>query len=186
MKELKDYSGPFVKNIKFEDLSKETLARLLRVYCKEILTMDVYWQEQMRKRSGEKAARECLLENWCRIGKHEMKWSMEALNIKNNDVEAYVKANQFLPSFAQGVFDYDWDLKNKDHAVLTVRHCPAFSALKNKDTEKLDWTCRVFEDAGMKAYTEAVNPKIKWRPLKVGLTGEPDEIACKWEFYTEK
>ena len=63
MKELKDYSGPFVKNIKFEDLSKETLARLLRVYCKEILTMDAYWQEQMRKRVGEKAARECCLEN---------------------------------------------------------------------------------------------------------------------------
>jgi hypothetical protein len=138
MKELKDYSGPFVKNIKFEDLSKETLARLLRVYCREILTMDAYWQEQMRKRAGEQAARECLLENWCRIGKHEMKWSMEALNIKSNDVEAYVKTNQFLPSFAQGVFDYDWDIQNKDHAVLTVRHCPAFAALKNKDPEKLE------------------------------------------------
>jgi len=186
MKELKDYSGPFLKDIKFEDLSKETLARLLRVYCKEMLTLDAYWQQQIRKRAGEQAERECMLENWCRIGKYEMKWTAEALNIKDNNVEAYVKINQFLPSFAQGVFDYDWNLVDKKNAILTVRHCPAFAALKTREPEKLDWTCRVFEDAGMKAYTEALNPNIKWRPLKGGYTGEPDELACTWEFYIEK
>lgn len=184
MDELKDYSGPFKRDIKYEDFSRETLAKLLMAYCKEILTIDSYWHEQMQKRAGEEAARECLIQNWCRIGKHEMKWTMDALNIPGNDVEAYVKANQFVPSFAQGIYDYDWDLKNKDHAILTVNHCPAFTSLKDKP-EKLNWVCRELEDTAIKAYAVAINPAIQVRQLKTGVTGEPNEIACKWEFITE-
>jgi len=182
MEELQDYSGPFKRDISYEDFPKETLARLLQAYCREILVLDTFWQEQMRQRFGEEVARECLIENWCRIGKHEMRWTMDALNIQGNDLEAYVKANQFVPSFAQGIYDYDWDLKDKNHAVLTVKHCPAFAALKKQDPEKLDWTCNVLEDAAIKAYTEAINPGIEVTALKVGLKGEPDEIACQWEF----
>ena len=184
MKELKDYSGPFKRDVKFEDFSKETLAKLLMAYCKEILTIDTYWHEQMQKRVSEEASRECLIENWCRIGRHEMKWTMDALNIRGNDVEAYAKANQFVPSFAQGIYDYDWDLKDRNHAVLTVRHCPAFSGLK-QDPEKLNWVCQDLEGAAIKAYADAINTDIHVRPLKVGIKGEPDEIACQWELKIE-
>ena len=184
MGELKDYSGPFVRDIKYEDFSKETLVRLLQAYCKEILTLDSYWQEQVGKRMGEETARECLIENWCRIGKHEMKWTMDALNIRENDLEAYVKANQFVPSFAQGIYDYDWELKDKNHAVLTVRHCPAFAGLK-RNPEKLNWVCQVLEHAAIKAYTEAIDLPVKLTPLKAGVTGEPNEIACQWELKVE-
>lgn len=185
MAELKDYSGPFIRDIKFEDLSKATLAKLLRAYCKELLTMDAYWQAQMRRRAGEEAERQCTLENWARIGKHEMKWTMEALNITDTDLESYVKVNQFLPSFAQGIFDYDWELVDKKHAILTVKRCVAFTALRETDPDRLNWTCTTFEQAGMDAYTQAFNPAIKTRPLKVGYHGDPDEIACRWEFYIE-
>lgn len=182
MQELKDYSGPFIRNIRFEDLSKEVLGKLLQVYSKELLVMDAYWQKQMSKRVSEDASRECIIQNWSRIGKYEMEWTMEALNIKENDVEAYAKVNQFLPSFVQGIFDYDWEVKNKNLAILTVRQCPAFTSLKEYDLEKLEWTCHVMEEAAIKAYIAAFNPDIKSRALKVGYKGEPDEIACQWEF----
>ncbi len=185
MEELPDYNGPFKRDIRYEDFSKETLARLLQAYCREILVLDSFWQEQMGKRAGEEVARECLIENWCRIGKHEIKWTMQALNIQGNDLEAYVKVNQFVPSFAQGIYDYDWDLKDSRKAVLTVKHCPAFAALKHSNPEKLNWTCNVLEDAAIKAYTEAINPDIKVKPLKTGFNGKPDEIACQWEFWIE-
>jgi hypothetical protein len=185
MEELQDYSGPFKRDICYEDFSRETLARLLQACCKEILILDTYWQEQMNQRVGEEAARECLIENWCRIGRHEMKWTMEALNIQGNDLEAYVKANQFVPSFAQGIYDYDWELKDSNHAILTVRHCPAFAALKERDPQKLDWTCQVLEDAAIKAYTQSINSNIQVTALKVGFRDEPEEIACQWEFKIE-
>ncbi len=185
MEELQDYNGPFRPDIKYEDFSKETLVKLLQAYCKEILVLDSFWQEQAVKRIGEQDARECLIENWCRIGRHEMKWTMQALNIEGQDLEAYVKTNQFVPSFAQGIYDYDWEMSDKKHAVLTVRHCPAFASLKIHDPEKLDWTCQVLEDAAIKAYTAAIDQNIQVKPIKVGLTGEPGEIACQWEFLVD-
>ena len=87
MKELKDYSGPFIRNIRFEDLSKEVLGKLLHVYSKEFLVMDAYWQKQVSKRVSEEVSRECIIQNWSRIGKYEMEWTMEALNVKENDIE---------------------------------------------------------------------------------------------------
>jgi len=185
MKELKDYSGPFIRDIKFEDLSKEVLGKLLQVYSKEFLVMDAYWQKQVSKRVSEDVSRECIIQNWSRIGKYEMEWTMEALNIKENSIEAYAKVNQFLPSFVQGIFDYDWEVKNKNLAILTVSQCPAFTSLKEYDLEKLDWTCQVMEEAVIKAYIADFNPLITSRALKVGLKGEPDEIACQWEFKIE-
>jgi hypothetical protein len=185
LKELNDYSGPFIRNIRFEDLSKEVLGKLLQVYSKEFLVMDAYWQKQVSKRVSEDVSRECIIENWSRIGKYEMEWTMEALNIKENDVEAYAKINQFLPSFVQGMFDYDWEVINKNLAILTVKQCPAFTSLKEYDLEKLDWTCQVMEEAVIKAYIADFNPLIKSRALKVGFKGEPDEIACQWEFKIE-
>lgn len=182
MEELQDYSGPFRRDIHYEDFSKETLARLLQAYCKELLILDTYWQEQMRKREGEEVARKCLIENWCRIGRHEMHLTMDALNIREKNLESFVKANQLVPSFAQGIYDYDWDLKEQNHAILTVKHCPAFAALKIQDPEKLEWTCNVLEEAAITAYTKVVDPGIQVKPLKVGLKGEPQEIACQWEF----
>ncbi len=40
MKVLKDYSGEFRPNIRYEDFSKEVLAKLLKVYCQEMLLLD--------------------------------------------------------------------------------------------------------------------------------------------------
>ncbi len=185
MEALKDYSGPFVSDIKYENFSKEVLARLLRAYCQELLAIDAYWNQQVRTRFGDELANECLLDNWCRIGKHEMKWTMEALNIQGNDVEAYVKANQFVPSFAQGIFDFDWDLKNKNHAVLTVRHCPALASLEKKAPGRVQWTCQVLEHEAMKAYVAVVNPEIQVKGLKVPPRESYGEIACQWEFKIE-
>ena len=50
MEELQDYSGPFKPDIKYEDFPKETLVKLLQAYCKEILVLDSFWQEQVGKR----------------------------------------------------------------------------------------------------------------------------------------
>ena len=149
--------------------------------------MDTYWQEQMRNRVSDEAALECLNQNWCRIGKYEMKWSMDAMNIQGNDVEAYVKANQLLPSFTQGVYEYDWDLKAKDHAILTVQYCPALASLEKRGlTDRITWMCHVQEYETMIAYMEAVNPKMRVKPLKQAPRKSPDEIACQWEFTMEK
>jgi len=156
LEELKDYSGEFRPNIRYEDFSKDVLARLLKAYCKELLLLDAYWQQEVENRLGSDAA--------------------------FDDVAAYVKTCQMIASFAQDVFDYDFDLKSNNHAVLTVRHCPALVSLEKNAPEKIVPTCQVLEEEAMKAYTRAVNPAIQVRGLKVPPRKSRDEIACQWEF----
>ena len=187
MEELKDYSGPFIPNLRYEDLSKEVLVKLLRAYSREINVLPAYWSEEVRKRLGDDVARECLISTWTRIGKHETGWAMEAANIQGNDVEAYCKACQLMGSFAQGYYRYDIELKNRNHAILTVHECPAFSALERaNDLGQMNFVCHVLEYEGMKAYVKPVNPAIQVRELRAGPRQSPDEPACKWEFKIEE
>jgi hypothetical protein len=186
MKELKDYSGPFIPNVKYEDFSKEVLTKLLKAYCREMLVLDAYWQGQVRKRLGDEVVRECLHANWTRIAKHEMGWAMEAANIEGNDVETYCKVCQLIGSFAQDYYNYEFDLKSRNHAIMTVHECPAFTAMEKSDPEWLDWTCKVLELEGIKAYVAVINPAIKVKCLRAGQRSSPSEPACQWEFKLEQ
>ncbi len=183
MEELKDYSGPYIPNLKYEDFSKDVLVKLLRAYSRECNVLPAYWAEEVRKRLGPDVMKECLLSTWTRIGKYETGWAMEAANIKGNDVETYVKATQLMGSFAQGYYKYDFDLKNKNHAVLTVHYCPGFNSMERQgDLEYLDWVCKVCEYEAMKAYVKPVNPEIEVKCLRAGRRQSQDEVHCRWEF----
>lgn len=183
MAEMQDYSGPYAPDLKYEDFSKEVLVRLLRAYSREVNLLAAYWGEEVRNRLGREVEKECLMSTWKRMGKHETGWAMEAANIKGNDVETYVKATQLMGLFAQGLFKYDFDLKDKKHAILTVNHCPAFDALeKQGDLDYLDWVCIVLEEEAMKAYVKPVNPDIQVKCLRAGRRRSKDEVHCRWEF----
>jgi hypothetical protein len=46
--------------------------------------------------------------------------------------------------------------------------------------------CHVQEYETMIAYMEAVNPKMRVKPLKQAPRKSPEEVACQWEFTMEK
>jgi len=45
---------------------------------------------------------------------------LRVLNLKGNDLADATKFCQLTPSLPQGVFDYEIELKNRNHALLTV------------------------------------------------------------------
>jgi len=182
MEELADYSGEFKRDIKYEDFSKAALARLLNAYCNEILLVDLYWLEHMEKTAGEEKALNCLMDNWIRMGKHEIGWTMEALNIKGDDVATYAKALQLCATMAQGVFKWDFDLKSRNLLVLTLTDCPALRNMEKRNPDRIPFVCHTMDLAVDRAYAAAVNPAIQVRPLKLPPRNSPDEIACQWEF----
>ncbi len=183
MKELKDYSGPYIPNLKYENFSKKVLVKLLMAYSRELNVLPAYWASEVRQRFGEDAVKQCLLSTWTRVGKYETGWAMEAANIKGNDVEAYVKTTQLMGTFAQGYYKYEFDLKNKNHAILTVYYCPAFNAMeKAGDMAWLNWVCTELEHEAMKAYVIPVNPAIQVKRLRAGPRTSQEEVHCQWEF----
>jgi hypothetical protein len=55
MAELKDYSGPFNPDLRFEDFSKETLVKLLKEYSRLYLILHGSWHTLVRERFGDRA-----------------------------------------------------------------------------------------------------------------------------------
>jgi hypothetical protein len=188
MEELRDYSGPFKKDLRYEDFSKEVLIELLHAYGEEINLLSLFFATAIAKRFGEKAMREILIEAWQKMAGPELDPPRKAAKIEGNDVEAYCKLNQIAGSFPNGrdFYKYEIDLIDKNHAVLTVHDCYACRMYEKRGLlDPWEWNCKILEKEGMLAYVAHVNPAIKVRELRAGPKSNPDEPACKWEFYIE-
>ncbi len=97
MNQLNDYSGKFIPNVKLEDFSKETLVELLKVYSKLYLSVDGFWYLSVKEKVNNDTALDCDLWVWERQIKSELKRIGKALNIKGDDVEAFLKIFQMTP-----------------------------------------------------------------------------------------
>jgi hypothetical protein len=188
MEELKDYSGPFKKDLKYEDFSKDVLVELLHGYGEEINLLSLFFARAINERFGQEAMREILVEAWQRMAAPEMEPPRKAAKIEGNDVEAYCKLNQLAGSFPNGrdFYKYKFDLIDNNRAILTVDDCYACRLYEKRGMlNEWDWNCQVLEKEGMLAYMAYVNPEIKVRMLRGGRKDASDEPACKWEFYIE-
>ena len=182
MKELKDYSGPFVPNLKREDLSKEALVRLLQAACKDYLGIDGCWGSLMRERFGDEVAFGYAKEMWWRWGvAAEVRRTREALNIWGTDVEAVMKYIQLSASLG-ALYDIDVELKDKNHGEYTIHRCHSLDYFeRHGDLPLLKQGCENLCIPLNQLSGECFNPKIRWIPIKLPPRESKDEPACVWE-----
>jgi len=185
MADLVDYSGEFRPNIKYQDFSKEALARLLTQYARLGLALDGWWQNTVREKYGKDEAIKLELAVWDRGIPYEQERVMKALNIQGNDVAACFKELQMDPQLCMDIFDITWDLKNNNHGILTVNRCPAVEWFESvNDTKTMLAMC----DLDSRAFNKIArffNPKIQATALKLPPRKSLNEIACQWEFKLE-
>jgi hypothetical protein len=189
MEELDDYRGPFKKDLKYEDFTKDVLIELMHGYAEEINLLSLFFATAINKRFGEDAMREILTEAWQRMAGPEMEIPRKAAKIEGNDVETYCKLNQLAGSFPNGRrnYEYEFDVIDENRATLTVHDCYACRMYETRDMfDAWDWNCKILEKEGMLAYMAHVNPAMKVRELRAGRKSSPDEPACKWEFWIDE
>ena len=101
MAEVKDYSGEFNPNLRLTDFSKEALIKLLISTSKAYLGVDGLWTTMMRGKVGDRAAFDLDKEMWFSKGlEHDIKRTVEPMNIEGNDIATLFKYWQCCPSFA--------------------------------------------------------------------------------------
>ena len=185
MAELQDYSGEFRPNIKYQDFSKEALARLLHAYGRLGIALDGWWHLTVREKYGKDEAIKLELATWDKGVPYEQRRVMKALNIQGNDVAACFKELQMDPQFCLEIFDMTWDLKNNNHGILTVNRCPPMEIFeKQGDTKTMCAMC----DLDYKAFEKIArffNSNMHVITLKMPPRKDPNEIACRFEFKVE-
>ena len=91
MKELKDYSGDFIPDVRFQDFSKDALVRLLVAAAHDYIGIDGIWLNTIRRRYGDEVAFDCSREVWDTGWLREVQRGCRAMNIYGNDIATLFK-----------------------------------------------------------------------------------------------
>ena len=190
MAELSDYSGKFVPGIRFEDFSRDALLKLVKLYSKIYLGYMGMWNTVMKDHMSAEELSKFQTEVYVRTARQfEAPGVANALNIKGNDVITLIKLMQMIPDGTrQDTYDSTYDIKNNNHAILTIKTCPTLFYLeKHGDTKVIDLICSVggVEEITIVEYANFVNPDIKITALKLPPRKSKDEIACQWDIKLE-
>jgi len=180
MRQLSDYSGEFITNLRPVDFCHETLAELLVLYSRLFMAMDGFWYLAVRERLGDEAVLACDIqawENYCRYATNTIR---RKLRIRGRDVVSAMKVIQVCPGFQ--IIDYEIDIKGKNYAILTVTRCPTLEALEAQGRGGEEQICNIVERSILTAHVSCFNPDIQVKSLKLPPRKSKDDISCQWEF----
>ena len=183
MKELRDYSGDYVPDLRLTDFSSETLDEILKLHGKIYLALDGFWYLAVKELVSNEVGFECDMRAWEKVCKHEMEVITRQLNIQGNDVLALVKALQ-ITSWIQ-TMEFKIEVKDNNNAILTITRCPILDGLEKEGEGREKDICNVAGLTIFQNYASFFNPDIAVRGLTVAPRKSKDEICCQWEFKLE-
>ena len=183
MAELKDYSGKFIPDLKYTDFSKEFMAQLLTEYARLYVMADGVWYSLVQERYGPKVPSDIDYDVWVnKLPVYETRGILKVLNLKTNTVADWMKVLQLIPGFSYNLFPHEIDIKNENHAVVTVRDCPALIRFEKREPEKIVHICQELELPSAIAYVKQFNPDIEVTMPIMPPRKSPKDICCRFEF----
>jgi hypothetical protein len=182
--ELKDYSGPFKSDLRFSDFSREQGSRMYSL-------AHHYNYMNVRNYSGyiyDRWGREKYLEAqeyvWGKMLPKDIHgWITEAMNIKGQDLEAFMKAWQIdLNSQPGDYFDVIIEMPSKDRGLVTFNRCPLVEEYESsgKTGEILD-VCKKACLPAIQNTAKFYHPDIEVNALALPPRKGKDHICCKFE-----
>ena len=187
---LQDYSGEYIPELQYENLSKQTLVKLARQYSKLLVAIDGIWNNVVAKEVGFEKALDWETEVWERYYALDLPRIAEILNIQGDDVVTALKLMQFTPDGYNtgGQYVADIDVRSKNDVIFTIARC---RTLEYFERHGHDYSIKRIcckggvEELAFKKYTQFFNPNIQVTGLKLPPRKSPDDIACQWEFKLE-
>ena len=188
VRDLEDYSGEFLPDVRLQDFTRDALVELLVAACHDYIGIDGLWLNTIRRRFGEEVAFDCSREVWETGWLHEVRRGVQAMNISGSDIAALFKYYQIDPGFG-AMFDIKCELPSPDLGYVTVNRCWVLDKLERLEApemmKKIKLACEELDLPLFQRVASYFNPGIKVRPLKLPPRQSGDEIACRWEYRNE-
>ena len=183
MRDLKDYSGQFVPDIKLSNFSQGALLRLASLYSRLYIALDGFWYIGVMERMGNEEALACDLRAWERGIGYEMRKMTEMLNIRGNDVAALMKYFQVAPWFQQ--MKYEIELANAKAGTITFTYCPTLEALEKEGKGRHAQICSIVEPEQFRQCASFFNPEMRVKCLTPLPREKNEDVPCIWRFWLD-
>jgi hypothetical protein len=185
MGELQDYSGEFVPKIDLHDFSKDFLIRLMHAWSSAYLRIDEIWNQAVVKHTGDaQLALNCELDCWFNVAERTVPRIAKAANIEVKDIVDAMKVWQMCPDGTlAGVYEAEYDIKNRNHIILAVTRCRTLEFLEKNAPERIRTVCHDIDIPMNEKYLTALVPDAEMKPLLLHdkPREKPNETPCIWE-----
>ena len=162
-----------------EDLSREELLELTKIYAKNWLAHDGLWFQAVERRFGLDAAVEADIEAWRHFTVIEAKRIMERLGMRpGGGIPALVTCLQHR--FYARLNLQEAVEVTESRAVFRMLDCRVQSARKRKGLA--DHPCKSVGVVEYGEFARTVDPRIATRCIACPPDPHPDEFWCAWEF----
>lgn len=188
-KNLKDYSGPFIPDIRYQDFDKDFLAKQWNTIGRLFLLTDGAWVRYVEKKWGKKAALDADIDIWQKIGEYEHRMMPDSFGVKERDIEALCKVMQLDPGWPYPFFQVHYEMNDKkDFARAVCEDCGVVRYWERiGDIEGLKRICHEVEVGVFTSYVKLFNPDIEVKAVKLPPRKGPDDVPhCIWEFKYRK
>jgi hypothetical protein len=167
---------------RLQGLSRPALAQLWNLAALAYMMVTERWYGAVKARRDDETAQRLEKEVWLDRGAAEfdLRIGLDALGVRGNDVEALLRGFQFAPGEV-GILDVEFELRSRDHGILTHRSCPALNRFEESDPERLQHSCQICI-VGMPLSGELLSGEITCRPIQLPPRLHSGGIACQWEY----
>jgi hypothetical protein len=181
MSELNNYSGPFRPDLTFNDLSKDFLLKVIRIWQWSWLQMDAGWFENLKDKVGQDIAHGCDLEMWLRCAERcNTRYAKIAKIPLKNAVDCLKVLQLPLDNTMGAVYPTTHEIRNENYAVITVQKCPSLEFCERSAPERVVPMCVIMEPHLIHWYK--VNTDVMVAATKLPPRKSADETACQWVY----
>lgn len=167
--------------INYSDLSKETLVELIRMYSRNILTIDELWFINVGEKFGLDAAVGISTTAWGRYGVTEARRIKRVLNINEEGIQAIAKAINFLVWVQE--IDYKFPEVTEKDLVFNITNS---TKRKERTRDKRGEFAYKSVVAMLENFTETIDPRLKINCLVCPPGGHTENVSYSWKFQLEK
>lgn len=165
-------------NVDWENLPKETLAKLIHMFSEHCYLVDGLWFRGVEDEFGLEAALKIDVNIWQRLSSVEAKKIKALFNLGGGGPGEVVWALNFMvlqPCFGP----LEVEEKSPSEVIVTWSHCLPQEARKKQG--RGEFPCKPTNQTMLENYARIIDPRVKVRCIACPPDPHPAEYWCRWQ-----
>lgn len=167
-----------MERVNLEELPKETLVELAKMYARNWQTLDGLWFQNVEAEYGLEAAVRLDLKNWERQSLIEAKRITKVFKLNQGGLASVLTVLSFM-SWQLASPTFECEEETPQRIVFYYSRCPVQEGRKRRG--KQEFPCKMMKLTLLSNVTRVVEPRAIVKCIACPPDPHPKEFWCKWE-----